>query len=83
MGRPYGLTNAPDTAQGREYGVFVWWRTQDFDMQPGAELRQRYLDTATNTLVRLTGTFLAAGSLNVLTNWIAPVSSNYYDIVAG
>lgn len=83
MGRPYGLVNAPDTAQGREYGVFVWWRTQDFDMQPGAELRQRYLDTATNTLVRLTGTFLAAGSLNVLTNWIAPVSSNYYDIVAG
>lgn len=83
MGRPFGWVNNPDTAQGREYGVFVWWRTQDFDMQPGAELRQRYLDTATNTLVRLTGTFGAAGSLNVLTNWIAPVSSNYYDIVAG
>lgn len=83
MGRPFSLVNNPDTAQGREYGVYVWWRTQDFDMQPGAELRQRYLDTATNTLVRLTGTFAAAGSLNVLTNWIAPVSSNYYDIVAG
>jgi hypothetical protein len=83
MGRPFGLVNGPDTAQGREFGVFVWWRTQDFDMQPGAELRQRYLDTATNTLVRLTGTFGAAGSLNVLTNWIAPVSANYYDIVAG
>jgi hypothetical protein len=84
MGRPYGLTSAtPDTAQGRENGVYVWWRTQDFDMQTGAELRQRYLDTATNTLVRLTGTFLAAGSLNVLTNWVAPVTSNYYSIVQG
>jgi hypothetical protein len=83
MGRPYALVNAPDTAQGREYGVYVWWRTQDFDMQPGAELRQRYLDTATNTLVRLTMAATAAGSLNVLTNWLAPVSSNYYDIVAG
>lgn len=84
MGRPYGLTSAvPDTAGGRENGVYVWWRTQDFDMQVGAELRQRYLDTATNTLVRLTGTFLAAGSLNVLTNWIAPVTSNYYSIVQG
>lgn len=83
MGRPFSLINGPDTSQGREYGVYVWWRTQDFDMQPGAELRQRYLDTATNTLVRLTMTNSAAGSLNVLTNWIAPVSSNYYDIVAG
>jgi hypothetical protein len=84
MGRPYGLTSTtPDSAQGREYGVYVWWRTQDFDMQVGAELRQRYLDTATNTLVRLTGTFLAAGSLNVLTNWVAPVTANYYSIVQG
>jgi hypothetical protein len=83
MGRPFALTNGPDTALGREYGVYVWWRTQDIDMQPGAEFRTRYLDTATNTLVRLTGGFGAAGSLNVLTNWVAPVSSNYYSIVAG
>lgn len=84
MGRPFSFLNAiPDTSLGREYGVYVWWRTQDFDMQAGAELRQRYLDTATNTLVRLTGTFAAAGSLNVLTNWVAPVTSNYYSIVQG
>jgi hypothetical protein len=84
MGRPFALTSpTPDTAQGREYGVFVWWRTQDFDMQVGAELRQRYLDTATNTLVRLTGAYIAAGSLNALTNWVAPVTSNYYSIVQG
>jgi len=84
MGRPYGWTNpVPDSALGREYGVYVWWRTQDFDMQVGAELRQRYLDTATNTLVRLTGTFGAAGSLNVLTNWVAPVTASYYSIVQG
>jgi hypothetical protein len=82
-GRAFGLFNAPDTALGREYGVFVWWRTQDFDMQPGAEMRQRYLNTQTNTLVRLTGTFGAAGSLNVLTNWIAPVSGEYYSLVQG
>jgi hypothetical protein len=83
MGRPFGWFNPPDTAQGREYGVYVWWRTQDFDMQVGAELRQRYLNTATNTLVRLTNTYGAAGSLNVLTNWVAPVTSNYYSIVQG
>lgn len=84
MGRPFGLVSTtPDTAQGREYGVYVWPRTIDFDMQPGAELRQRYLDTGTNTLVRLTGTFGAAGSLNVLTNWIVPVDNNYYSLVQG
>jgi hypothetical protein len=84
MGRPFGLTSAtPDTALGREYGVFVWARTIDFDMQPGAELRQRYLDTATNTLVRISGAYGAAGSLNVLCNWIAPVTSSYYSIVQG
>jgi hypothetical protein len=84
MGRPFGWFNtSPDTAMAREYGVFVWWRTQDFDMQPGAELRQRYLDTKTNQLVRLTGTFAAAGSLNVLTNWIQPVTADYYSLVQG
>jgi hypothetical protein len=84
MGRPFGLTvTTPDSAQARENGVYVWWRTQDFDMQVGAELRQRYLDTATNTLVRLSGTFALACSLNVLTNWVAPVTSNYYSIVQG
>ncbi len=83
MGRPFAWFNPPDTAFGRENGVFVWWRTQDFDMQVGAELRQRYLNTATNTLVRLTNTYGAAGSLNVLTNWVAPVTSNYYSIVQG
>ena len=83
MGRPFGLYNPPDTAFGREYGVFVWHRTQDFDMQVGAELRQRYLNTATNTLVRLTNTWGAAGSLNVMCNWVAPVTSSYYSIVQG
>lgn len=83
MGRPFALVNAPDTALGREYGVYVWARTIDFDMQPGAEMRQRYLNTQTNTLVRLTGTFGAAGSLNVLTNWIAPVTGEYYSLVQG
>jgi len=40
MGRPFGfISPVPDTALGREYGVYVWWRTQDFDMQVGAELR--------------------------------------------
>jgi hypothetical protein len=84
MGRPFGLTSTvPDTAQGREYGVYVWHRTQDFDMQVGAELRQRYLNTATNTLVRLTNVWGAAGSLNVMCNWVAPVTSQYYSIVQG
>ena len=84
MGRAYGWTNTTaDGANARENGVYAWWRTQDFSEMPGNELRYRYLDTATNTLVRISGTFGAACVLYVLTNWIAPVDKDYYGLIAG
>jgi len=84
MGRAFGWTvTTADSADARENGVYAWWRTQDFDQLPGNELRYRYLDTATNTLVRISGTFGAASTLYVLTNWIAPVDKDYYGLIAG
>lgn len=84
MGRAFGLTSTTaDAALGRENGVYPVWFTHDFGTNPGQELRYRYLDTQTNTLVRGSGTFNAACTLYVLTNWIAPVDKNYYSLVAG
>lgn len=89
MGRAFGYlgaaaaANAADAAMQREKGVYVVWFTRDFGQMPGQELRHAYLDTQTNTLFRFSGTFAAACTLYVLTNWIAPVSKNYYSLVAG
>ena len=84
MGRVFGWFNTtPDTALARENAVYAWWRTQDFALEAGNELRYRYLDTATNTLVRLSGTFAATSTLFALTNWIAPVNKDYYSLIGG
>lgn len=84
MGRAFFFTSTtPDSAFARENGVYPVWFTSDFTVAPGDELRYRYLDTQTNTLVRGSGTFGAACTLYVLTNWIAPVDKNYYSLVAG
>ncbi len=84
MGRAYGWTStSTDVAQGRENGVYAWWRTQDFGLEPGNELRYRYLDSATNTLIRISGTFGAACTLYVLTNWLSPIDKDYYGLIAG
>ncbi|HEY1617995.1 MAG TPA: hypothetical protein VGG25_10280 [Streptosporangiaceae bacterium] len=84
IGRDFGFTSlTADSAYGRENGVYPVWWTKDMTLEPGAELRYRYLSTATNTLVRGSGTFAAASTLYVLTNWIAPTSKNYYSLIAG
>jgi hypothetical protein len=83
IGRAFGFTvTTADSAQARENGVYPVWFMQDFFTKVGDELRYRYLDTQTNTLVRISGTFGAACTLYALTNWVAPVSKNYYDLVA-
>lgn len=80
----YGTTvPAPDSANGRENGVYPVWLTQDMALEPGAELRFKYIDTQVNSLVRLTGSFGAATTLNVLANWIATPSRNRYALIAG
>lgn len=88
-GRAFGFLGptissfAADGPMQRENGVYPVWFTEDFGLEPGQELRYRYLDTQTNTLVRLSGTFAAACTLYALTNWISPVSKNYYSLIAG
>lgn len=89
QGRDFGFggaayaTNSADAPLQRENGVYPVWFTKDFSLEPGAELRYRYLDTETNTLVRGSGTFGAACTLYVLTNWISPTTKNYYSLIAG
>lgn len=74
---------APDTAQGREYGMFPVWFTQDMNNNAGAELRFKYLDTQVNSLVRFTGSNGAAITFFVMVNWLATPSQNRYALIAG
>lgn len=84
IGRVFGLSNpTPDSALGRENGVYPVWFTRDFSLNAGDELRYRYLDTQTNTLVRLSGSFGAACVLYVLTNWVVPSTRSYYSLIQG
>jgi hypothetical protein len=85
IGRDFGFFNTTvDTALAREQGVYPVWFTKDFALEPGAELRFRYLDTKTNTLVRVLGSFGAACTLYALTNWISAADANNYGkIIAG
>lgn len=83
MGRDFGWTvTGGNAAQSYEVGVRIVYFTKDIINKPGAELRYRYLDTQTNTLVRLSGSFGAACTLYALTNWISPTTKNYYSLIA-
>lgn len=84
LGKDFGLTSTtPDTAQGRENGVFPVYMTRDFGLKPGAEVRFKYLDTQVNTLLRLQGTFGGAVTFFALVNWIATPSKNRYALISG
>lgn len=89
MSKAYGFsslgatTPAVDSAQGRETGVFPVWFTQDFGLQPGGELRFKYLDTQVNSLVRLTGSFGGTTTFFAMVNWLATPSQNRYQLIAG
>ena len=84
IGRAFGWTvTTVDTAQGREQGVYSVWMTQDFTNKVGAELRRRYLNTNTNTLVRIQGSFGAACTLYAMTNWISLAKANNYASLIG
>lgn len=89
IGRTYGFgavgatTPGPDTAEGREFGFFPVWFTQDMTALPGSELRFKYLDTQVNSLVRITGSLNGAATLFAMTNWLATPSQNRYSLIAG
>lgn len=74
---------APDSAMGRENGVFPVWFTKDMNLEPGAELRFKYLDTQVNSLIRITGSLNGAATLFVLSNWLATPSKNRYALISG
>jgi hypothetical protein len=78
-----GNTPAPDTACGRENGVFPVWLTKDMNLEPGAELRFKYIDTQVNSLIRITGSMNAAVTFFALTNWMATPSKNRYALISG
>jgi hypothetical protein len=90
IGRNYGFgavggaaVPAPDQPEGREFGFFPVWMTEDGGLLPGAELRFKYIDTQVNSLVRITGSLNGAATLFAMTNWIATPSQNRFALIAG
>lgn len=68
MARWFGYTAAVETAGGLDTGVFVLPYNRDFGLQPGAEIGNAYLPTASGTRYEFQGTLAAAGSITVLVN---------------
>jgi hypothetical protein len=74
-----GANNTADTALNRENGVFPVWFTDDFDLQPGGELRNGYLNTKTGTVLKWKGTLGGSASsdqLNALINYVIPPNND-------
>lgn len=81
--RNFRLTNAtPDTANGRENGVFPLWFDQDTSLIPGNEARRKYLRTKTGNTFKVRGHFGATAELNVLSNWVVPRGADFSTVVA-
>lgn len=90
MSRAYGFAQTPgqtvasanntaDTALNRENGVFPVWFNDDFDLQPGGELRNGYLNTKTGTVLKWKGTMGGSASsdqLNALINYVIPPNND-------
>lgn len=89
MSKDFGMAGygtaipAADSAMGRENGVFPVWFTKDMALEPGAELRFKYIDTQVNSLIRLTGSFGGATTFFALANWLATPSKNRYALISG
>lgn len=66
--RLFGYTGAAEAAGGVDNGVFVLPFNRDFGLQPGAEIGNGYLPTASGTRLELQGNLAAAGSITVLQN---------------
>lgn len=84
LAKNYELTSTTaDSALGKENGVFPHMNIRDFSNHMGAEVRFKYWDTQVNTLLRLTGSFGAACTLNAMVNWLATPSKNRYALISG
>ena len=84
MGKDFGFNSTtPDTAGGRDNAVFPIYRTLDFGLRPGAELRFKYYDTLVNSLIRFSGQWGAGVTFYALVNWLATPSKNRYALIGG
>jgi hypothetical protein len=69
----YGLQNgAPDTAGGPDSGVWPYMFCFDLDGRPGNELRGQWWPTLQSSRIELDGSYGVAGTLEVMTNDVAP-----------
>lgn len=76
MAERYGYALAAVTAADDDEGVFVYDFMHDFDGHPGGELGDLWLPTVQSTRLEFVGTISnSAGTLDVLTNDIAPVGA--------
>lgn len=73
MARYFGYTAAVETAGGLDTGVMVFPFNRDFGLQPGAEIGNGYLPTASGTRVEFQGAIGAAGTLQWLINDVSAV----------
>ena len=84
LGRDFDLFSVTaDSASGRENGVYPVYFTRDFGLQPGDEMRFKYLDTQVNSQLRFSGSFGGAMTFFALVNWLAVPSKNRYSLIAG
>jgi len=76
MGKHYGLTGAVNTANGREYGLYVLWQfMQDFFFKPGNGTNFALLNTDQGDQFQFLGTFTGSTNLFELVNYIATVGN--------
>lgn len=73
MGRYFGYVNAVETVGGLDTGVMVFPFNRDFGLQPGAEIGNGYLPTASGTRVEFQGNIGAGGTLQWLINDVSAV----------
>lgn len=73
MVRYFGYIGATDAAGGLDTGVMVFPFNRDFGLQPGAEIGNGYLPTASGTRVEFQGSIGAAGTLQWLINDVSAV----------
>jgi hypothetical protein len=72
---------ANQTANARDLGVYPEPFNLDFGLPPGAETRMGYLATSAASRLEAQGSFGGAGTLEVLTNDVAPANGDDMSIV--
>lgn len=71
----YNLRNPVTTADGPDNGVFPYMFIFDLDGRPGNELRGQWWPTLQSSRIQLAGSFGTAGTLETITNDVAPLGT--------